>query len=116
MNIEKKGKYIPLLKTLQKLKGDEFSNLVDHLDDGSVDSICECVYNLVYKDLNIPSKKRNHVKKYLKSNCSVHRLKTIANKKNSVFKRRRALKQEGKGLPFLLATALPFLANLIFGK
>jgi hypothetical protein len=109
-------KDIPLLKVLTKLKGEDFKAMVDTLSDDSVDNVCECVYNLIYNpSLKIASRKKTHLRKFIKSKCSIHRLKNIADKKQPLFKRRQILKQEGRGLPFLLASAIPFLISL-FGK
>ena len=110
-------KDIPLLKILSKLKGDEFNTVLDNLHDDNVDNVCECVYNLIYNpSLKLGSRKKTKLKKFIKTNCSIHRLKHISNKKHPVFKRRQILKQEGKGLPFLLASAIPFLINLLTSK
>jgi len=79
-------------------------------------NICECVYNVIHTDLNLPKQKKNKLKNFIKANCSIHRINKIASKKENLFKRRKALKQEGKGLPMILATAIPFLIDLITGR
>ena len=109
-------KDIPLLKILTKLKGEDFKAMVDTFNDETVDNVCECVYNLIYNPaLKIGSKKKTNLKKFIKTKCSIHRLKNIADKKQPIFKRRLILKQEGRGLPFLLASAIPFLISLFTG-
>ena len=100
-----KKKYLPLLDTLRKLNGNDVSNIMDFLTDDAIDHVCECVYNVLHTDLSLSSSKKTRLKKFIKSNCSIHRLK-----------RRKALKQEGKGLPLLLASVIPFLANLFAPK
>jgi hypothetical protein len=114
--IEKKKKYLPLLNILKKLKPKDVSDLVEFLSDDAIDNICECVYNVIHTDLNLPSRKKSKLRNFIKSNCSIHRLNKITSKKEALFKRRKALQQEGKGLPMILATAIPFLVDLIFGK
>ena len=111
-----KKKFIPLLNVLTKLKHNEISDIIDFLNDDAIENICECVYNVIHTDLKLPNKKRNKLKNFIKTNCSVHRIKKISSKKENIFKRRKALKQEGKGLPMLLATAIPFLIDLFTGK
>ena len=111
-----KKKFIPLLNVLTKLKHNEISDIIDFLNDDAIENICECVYNVINTDLKIPNKKRNKLNYFIKTNCSVHRIKKISSKKENIFKRRKALKQEGKGLPMLLATAIPFLIDLFTGK
>jgi hypothetical protein len=113
---EDKKKYIPLLNVLKKLNPKEMEGILDFLNDDAIDNICECVYNVIHTDLSLPNKKKSKLKNFIKSNCSVHRLNKISSKKENIFKRRKALKQEGKGLPMILATAIPFLVDLIFGK
>jgi hypothetical protein len=114
--IQDKKKYIPLLKVLKKLSGEDVSEIVEFLTDDAVDNICECVYNILNTDMNLPPKKKAHLKRFIKSNCSIHRLNKISTKTQPISKRRKALKQEGRGLPMILAAAIPFLADLIFGK
>ena len=111
-----KKKYLPLLEVLHKLNPTDVSNVMDFLNDDAIDNVCECVYNVLNTDINLSSKKKTQLKKFIKSNCSIHRLKKISKKTLSVSKRRKALKQEGKGLPLLLASVIPFLVNLFTGK
>lgn len=103
---------INLLRLIKKLNKDEVGCLMEYLNDKSVNNICECVYNIIHTDLKLPGKKKLMLKNHIKKNCCVKRLKQISNKKVPLFKRRQALKQEGKGLPALLAAAIPFLINL----
>lgn len=110
-----KKKYLPLLNILKKLNGKDLSEVVDFLNDDAVDNLCECIYNLIHTDINLSNKKKSGLKSFIKSNCSIHNLKKISSKKVPISKRRRYLKMEGKGLPMLLATIVPFLTDLIFG-
>ena len=111
-----KKKYLPLLDTLRKLNGNDVSNIMDFLTDDAIDHVCECVYNVLHTDLSLSSSKKTRLKKFIKSNCSIHRLKKISKKTLPVSKRRKALKQEGKGQPLLLPSVIPFLANLFAPK
>lgn len=111
-----KKKFVPLLNALKKIPGADVGEIVDFLQDDAVEQICECVFNLIHTPLNLSKKKKCHVKNYLTKHCSIHRLNKIATKKVPLSKRRKALKQEGKGLPMILATVLPFLANLFLPK
>lgn len=116
MDIASKKNYLPLLEVLRKMKAHDIPKLIDHLDDKSIDSICECCYNIIHTNFNIPSRKKNKLRNHIKTNCSMQRLKTICDKGTPVFKRRKALKQEGKGLPAILATAIPLLISLFTRK
>lgn len=110
-------KYLPILKVINKLNADDLNALIDILDDDCVDTICECIYNVIYNsDLNLSSKKKRELKKVIKNNCSVDQLKVVTNKRQAISKRRKALKSQARGIPMLLASAIPFLINLFTGK
>ena len=115
-DLESKKEFLPLLEVLRKLKSDDVPKVIDHLHDRCINHICECYYNVIHTDLKMSAKKRNKLRNHIKTNCKMHRLKTICNKSTPVFKRRKALKQEGKGLPQILAAAIPFLVSLLFRK
>lgn len=108
-----KGKLIPILKSLSKMKGEEVSHSIDCLNDEAIDDICECVYNVIFTDLKLSARKRASLKKHINQKCSSKRLKLITKRSHPVSKRRLLLQQEGSGLPLLLMTAVPFLINLI---
>lgn len=112
--IEKK--YLSLLQLAKKLSADEFSILVDFIDDTSVNSVCECVFNVINTDLNLPNKTKKKLKQHINQKCNLKRIKMITNKRIPVLKRRRALKMEGKGLPLILASVIPTLISLFTRK
>ena len=116
MDLQEKRDMIPLLEVLKKMKANDIPKIIDHLNDKSVNQICECCFNVIHTNLKMCNKKKLKLRNHIKANCKMHRLKTICNKSTPVFKRRKALKQEGKGLPLILSAALPFLASLVFGK
>jgi hypothetical protein len=110
------SKDLPLIRVLSKLKSEDITPLLDILPDEATEIICECVYNVLHTDIKLSSKKKSHLKKFIKSNCSLHRLEKISKKSLPVAQRRKALKQEGKGLPLLLGAAIPFLMDLFMGR
>ena len=112
-NLKEKFKFY---KVLQKLKPDMLKDVIQHLDDNSVDALCECVYNVIYSDMSMSPKTKKMLRKKLKKTCSLQNLKNISSKKVSVSKRRQALSQEGSGIGLILATVVPWLANLIFNR
>ena len=116
-----KNKHLSLLKLIEQLKskkggGDHVSVLLDRLDDTSIDEICECMYNILHTDLNLPTAKKTQLKKLIKQHCPIHHLTKVTKKSVPVSNRRKHLKQIGGGLPMILATAIPFLVDLLFGK
>jgi hypothetical protein len=110
------NKDLPLIKVLSKLKAEDITPLLDVLPNEATEIICECVYNVLHTDLKLSAKKKSHLKKFIKANCNAHRLEKIAKKSVAISKRKKALKQEGKGLPLLLGAAIPFLMDLFMGK
>jgi len=111
-----KKSHLALMKLIQSTKGENVDVLIDHIDDKSVDNICECIFNVIHTDLNLPKGKKTHLKKLIKNHCPIHHLNKITKKTVPVSNRRKHLKQIGRGLPMLFATVLPFIADLIFGK
>jgi hypothetical protein len=111
-----KKQHLNLIKSLSKTKKQHLPHIIEHLSDNSIDKLCECLYNVIYSDLKLSKGKKNQIKKCLKNECSITRLKKITNKKVPLSKRRLALSMEGRGLGLLLSAAIPFLTNLIFGK
>jgi len=107
---------IRTLKNIKKMSRLDFSKFINKADDDLINDLCECVFNVINTDLKFKKKKKTCLKQHIHKNCSKVRLKKIMNKKIPLSKRRAALKQEGRGLPFLLASAIPFLTSLFMGK
>lgn len=101
-----------LYQILNKLPKDAFQHLLQHLDDESINDICECVYNVIYTDLKLSKNKRDSLKQKLHKHCCVKNLKKISNKKLTVSKRRKALMQEGEGIGLILSAIIPLLTRL----
>jgi hypothetical protein len=110
------NKDLPLIRVLSSMKPEDLQVILDVLPDDATEIICECVYNVLNTDIKLSPKKKSHLRKFIKSNCSVHRLAKISKKSHPISKRRKALKQEGKGLPLLLGAAIPFLMDLFMGR
>jgi len=103
---------LPFFKSLQKLPTDSLKHILQHMDDNSVDKICECVYNVLHTKLKFSSQKKKRLIRSLHEHCCLKTLKTIGNKKVSVSKRRKALVQEGKGIGLILSAIVPLLTRL----
>ena len=101
-----------LLRQIKKMSSKEFSKFINKADDDTINDLCECIYNVINTDLRFNKRKKTCLKNHIHKNCSKIRLRKIMNKKIPLSKRRSALKQEGRGLPFLLASVIPFLTSL----
>ena len=108
-----KASLIPLIKAVSKMDHSELYHTIDCLNDETIDGICECVYNVIFTDLNLTAKKKASLKKHIKKTCCAKKIKKISAKTYPVFKRRELLKQQGAGLPMLLMTAVPFLIDMV---
>ena len=118
--IVKKKKYVksqakrdlPLLQTLKELNQRQRCIVLSHLNDGSCESVCEAISNVV-KNPKIKSSGK------LKRQLNPHKkaLRFIANKRATVKQRRKKLVQlGGNPIAAILATAVPFLLNLLTRK
>lgn len=107
---------IKLYKALNGLKPDVLSEIIQHLNENSVDALCECVYNVIHTDLSLSPKVKSMLRKKLKTKCKEKNLNSITSKKVSVSKRKLALSQEGTGIGIILSTIVPLLANLLFNR
>lgn len=104
--------FIDFASSTKHLKPHQFSSIVNYLSDQAIDEIGECVFNIIENNIDIPAAKKYKLKSHIKKKCCVRRIRVIGNRKIPLSKRRRAIKQEGKGLPLLLASIIPFIASL----
>lgn len=116
MNKRVSKEKMKLYTSLHKMKPDLLKNVIQHLDENSIDNLCECVYNVIHTDLSLSPKAKQRLRSQLKKKCSKTNLRIITNKKIAVSKRRKALSQEGAGLGVILATVVPWIAKLIYDR
>ena len=114
MSLKEKKKFLQLLKVMKKLKPNDRSELVPYLKAEALEFICECYHNVLFTDIGIKNKTK--LKKRLKTECSVHRLKTISSKAKPLDIKIKALKHRGSGLGLILSVALPFLIDILSRK
>jgi hypothetical protein len=105
-----------LYNSLHKLKPDTLRTIINYMDDNAVDSLCECVYNVIHTDLSLSSKAKQRIRNHLRKKCSLKNIKVITTKNLPVSKRRKALSQEGAGIGLILGTVIPYLAKLIYDR
>lgn len=104
---------IIFFNSIKKFSPNEFNILLNYLNEEGIDSLCEFFYNTIYTDLPIPPGKKRALRNKLKKNCCMKNLKHITEKSIHHQLRKKALKQEGKGLGFILSTVVPVLAKLL---
>ena len=59
---------LKLYQSLQKMKPDVLSEIMQHLDDNSINDLCECVYNVIHTDLSLSPKVKQRLRNHLKKN------------------------------------------------
>ena len=103
---------LSFLKILLRLKPQERSCLIDHLNESSINKIGHLVFNSIFTDLKLSSKRKNHLAQHLKPHKKD--LFYIANANHPVESRRkRVKKQSASGLGILLASVVPALVSLL---
>lgn len=111
-----KKTFVSVLKMMKNLGSADVKDVIEHLNDDSIDNLCECVFNVINTDLKLSKAKKMKLRNHIKKNCCLSNLKKITNKKVPLFKRRKALQMEGRGLPMLIASVVPFLISLFTRK
>lgn len=105
-----------LIKGLKKLDTTELTHFIKHLDKNGIEHLCECMYNTIYTNLNLPKNKRRKIKAALNNDRSRKNLGIITKKRSSIAKKRAALSQEGEGLGLILSAIAPLIASLFTRK
>jgi len=62
MNKKNKVKYYNLLNALKNIKSKDRNLIIQHLDDYAIDDVCECVFNVLYTDLNLSKQTQSKIK------------------------------------------------------
>lgn len=101
---------------MKNMGSHDIKDVLDHLNDDSIDNLCECVFNVINTDIKLSRAKKQKLRSHIKKNCCVANIRKITNRKLPIFKRRKALQMEGRGLPMILASVVPFLISLFTRK
>jgi hypothetical protein len=104
---------ISFYQSLNRLKPNELKHIINHLNEDGINSICECIYNIIYTDLHLNKRKKKILKTHIKTHCCLKNLKIITNKKYNILTKKKALLKEGKGIGLILSTLSPLLTNLL---
>jgi len=102
-----------MLDALSKLKTKQLIEIITLLDKDTIAALCECIYNAIFTNLNIPKKKQKKIKSKFSTPESRKNIKIITKKSSSLNKKRKALQQEGEGISLIISTLLPLLANIL---
>ena len=106
MSVQLKKK-LNLLKVLKKAKPVDRKSILESADNETIVCICECIDNLLHGNVKISHIQKKQLAKYARL------LRTIADRKTPVKKKRQLLVQKGGFLPALLAPVLGVASGLI---
>jgi len=105
-----------LYTSLSKLKPPDLQHLINHVDEGCINKICEGVYNIIHTDLGLSKKKKNNLRKQLKNSKTLKNLKLLTKKKTNISRKRKALIQEGQGVHSILSALAPIVLPVLVSK
>ncbi len=110
--LTKKQCHLTLLQALKKLKREELREMFLHLDDDTIDTLGEILYNLLCKGLPMTERRQRHLSKLVaKHERDYHH---IIDKTHPVAERRKLLrKQSGGSLGLIFNTLVPLFEDLI---
>lgn len=98
---------IAILNAIPALKPDQRKGFISHCSDDFILSICEICLNVLKGNIPLNSEQYSRLKKHKTF------IKLLADKKSSVKKKRKVVKQSGGFIGPLLSIALPFISGLI---
>jgi hypothetical protein len=106
---------IPLLKTLKELTPEQCQALIPYISPKSHDALCTCIRNALINYNKFTPDEISSLKNVLSPKIDNYRYLSNERKNRSNKKKRASvLQQSGEGLPAILATVIPLLANLLF--
>lgn len=96
---------------MKKIKPEEREQIIHHLSDNAVQSLSECVYNIVKEENSgLDERTKKRLKKKLGHQKNVARV--LASSSKSIKAKRKALTQHGGFLGTILGAAIPLLISL----
>ena len=107
---------IQLFDALKDVKKEKLVHVLKHIDEKGIEHICECVFNTIFTDLNLPKPKRSSIRQKFKTKSGLRNLNIITNKNKDFNRKKKAILQEGQGIGLILATVAPLLAQLFARK
>ncbi len=104
-------KILPFLQVLKDIKPVQRKILLAHLDDQSLNNICEATSNVLHNP-NLTSKQKTRLRRYLNPHKSS--IRYLSRKKTTVKNKKKKLFEiGGNPLAFILSAAIPLLIDAI---
>ena len=106
-------KYYPIINKLAKSKSDKTSlKIIDKLPRAGVDSVCECLYNILYSN-RLNKKSLHYLKRLPNETKNIIRYLALTPIAKETETKKKLLKQAGGSIGEILSTILPMLIPLL---
>jgi hypothetical protein len=103
--------FAKLLKLLNKSKNDDREVILEHLNGNSINYLCEVIYNVIGGNIKLSKRQINKLRSELQHNKKCFRyLSKIGGNSD---KKRKLIKQNGRGIGTILSIALPIILQLV---
>jgi len=96
-----------VLHNLQNSSKYKRNKLLKEADKDTINSICECIYNILFGDVDLTPEEFNQLKRERQF------LRKLVQKRLSLKKKKELLIQKGGALPVILGPALALAAGLL---
>ena len=117
LSLGKIKELLNLFKYIVTKKPGNRGTVFKYLDDKSINSISESIYNLLYNvklNLTLSKPQKSKIKRIVKP--SIRSFEDISKKKTSIGKRRNKITQNGAGIGTILLTLIPILTSFLAKK
>ncbi len=114
LSLGKIKELLNLFKYIVTQKPGNRGTVFKYLDDKSINSISESIYNLLYNEklnLTLSKPQKSKIKRIVKP--SIRSFEDISKKKTSLRKRRNKITQNGAGIGTILLTLIPILTSFL---
>lgn len=108
--------HFPILNLLAHTDKATRACLLENMNSKTFNIVCECLHNLQHNHSDYINEQQKHVlqSKIKKGDKLI--IRKILNKKEPLHKKRHKAVQAGGSLALIMATLIPVLGKLIFGK
>lgn len=109
--LKKKCKCLHAVQGVLTKKNVNLSNAVDCMSDETIDTICQLMQNVIYRNIGLSKLKQSKLRKLIKPRAA--KMKYLTKASNNMQKKRKILKQEGGAIGAIIAKALPTIISFV---
>jgi hypothetical protein len=103
--------FAKLIKLLNKSKNEDREVILEHLNGNSINYLCEIIYNIIGGNVKLSKRQINKLRSELQHNKKCYRY--LSKKGGNEERKRKLIKQNGRGIGTILSIALPIILQLI---